>query len=111
MARIYYYQDTILAVRSGGHGDKWATCKLEIDHSWPRVRIKEMPWVKDRKKAEINLRVWAEAKHLCRVDCGTCRDCRREQDNVYCSHYDEQLETLQFPGDEPICLKLKYCGQ
>lgn len=110
MQRVYFYQDTVIAVRPGLGGDNWATCRRKANGAWTTVKSKEMPRVKDRKEAEINFRVWAESKHLNRADCGSCSFCH-VGDGV-CKHYEEALISIQvIPDEEPTYIKLNVCGR
>lgn len=109
MQRMYFYQDSVIAVRPGLGGDNWATYRRKANGSWVMVNSKEMPCVNVRKEADINFRVWAESKHLHRADCGSCPF--YQVDDGFCSHYEESLTSVEaIPGEKPMYIKSIFCG-
>ena len=71
MKAVYFYMDTVVAVRSLWNGKRFVTAKWD-GKSWHTLTDKDMPPVVCRKEAEANLQRWADRKELIYAGCHGC---------------------------------------
>lgn len=71
MKAVYFYMDTVVAVKSLWNGKRFATAKWD-GKSWRTLTDKDMMPVVSRKEAEINLQRWADKKGLSYAGCHGC---------------------------------------
>lgn len=107
MQRMYFYRDTVIAVRMGRGSDNWATYHRKESGRWTTVKSKEMPRIEDRREADINFRVWATGKRLKRADCGSCPYFKT--DEGFCTYLGLQLEQIEIVPGQPDYIKHKNC--
>jgi len=70
MKAVYFYMDTVVAVKSLWNGKRFATAKWK---SWRTLTDKDMMPVASRKEAEENLQRWADKKGLPYAGCHGCK--------------------------------------
>ena len=72
MKAVYFYMDTIVAIKPLWYGTQYVTAQWD-GKDWRTLTDEEMPRVDSIEKAEMNLRKWAEKKGLHYAGCHGCR--------------------------------------
>ena len=71
MKAVYFYMDTVVAVKSLWNGKRFVTAKWD-GKRWRILTYKSMPSVASREKAEENLQREADRKGLPYAGCHGC---------------------------------------
>ena len=72
MKAVYYYKDTVVAIKSLWNGKRFVTA-IWNEKSWRTLTDKDMPPVRSRDEAEMNLQIWADKKGLLYAGCHGCK--------------------------------------
>jgi len=72
MKAVYFYMDTVVAVKPLWNGKRFVTAKWD-EKSWRTLTDKDMPLVVSREEAEVNLQRWADKKGLPYAGCHGCK--------------------------------------